>query len=87
MNTGTGKENPQDRILNQLRRKKAPCVIHLANGFQIKGAIVRAFDNFVIVIETEGKQMMLYKHGISSITMITPVALDASADEAQEKQE
>lgn len=77
------KENPQDRILNQLRKKKAPCIIHLANGFQIKNALVRAFDNFVIVIETEGKQMMLYKHGVSSITMTTPIALDASLDEAQ----
>lgn len=83
-NTGSmGKENPQDRILNQLRKKKMPCVIHLANGFQIKGALVRAFDSFVIVIETEGRQMMLYKHGISSITMATPVALTASNDEAQ----
>ena len=80
------KENPQDRILNQLRKKKAPCTIHLANGFQIKGAIVRAFDNFVIVIETEGKQMMLYKHGISSVTMSAPVALDASADEADKRE-
>lgn len=77
------KENPQDRILNQLRKKKVPCIIHLANGFQIKNALVRAFDNFVIVIETEGKQMMLYKHGVSSITMTTPIALDASLDEAQ----
>ncbi len=83
----TTKENPQDRILNQLRRKKAPCTVHLANGFQIKNAVVRAFDNFVIVIETEGKQMMLYKHGISSITMVTPVALDASVDEAQDRHE
>ena len=87
-NTGnTGKENPQDRILNQLRKKKAPCTIHLANGFQIKGAVVRAFDNFVIVIETEGKQMMLYKHGISSVTMSSPVTLDASVEETQDRHE
>ncbi len=87
-NTGnTGKENPQDRILNQLRKKKAPCTIHLANGFQIKSAVVRAFDNFVIVIETEGKQMMLYKHGISSVTMSSPVTLDASAEETQDRHE
>ena len=36
------KENPQDRILNQLRKKKVPCTIHLTNGYQIKNALVRA---------------------------------------------
>ncbi len=85
--SNTMKENPQDRVLNQLRKKKAPCIIHLANGFQIKNAVVRAFDNFVIVIEAEGKQMMLYKHGISSITMATPVVLDASTEEVQDRNE
>ena len=87
MMNNTIKENPQDRILNQLRKKKAPCIIHLANGFQLKNAVVRAFDSFVIVIETEGKQMMLYKHGISSITMTTPVVLDASTEDAQDRHE
>lgn len=80
-----GKENPQDRILNQLRKKKAPCTIHLTNGFQIKGALVRAFDSFVLVIESEGRQMMIYKHAISSVTMAQPILLDPSAEaEAQE---
>jgi len=80
------KENPQDRILNQLRKKKALCTVHLTNGFQIKGAMVRAFDNFVIVIEAEGRQMMIYKHAISSITMFQPIPLDPAAD-AEETQE
>ncbi len=79
------KENPQDRILNQLRKKKMPCIIHLTNGFQLKNALVRAFDSFVIVIETEGRQMMLYKHAISSITMPVPVVLDPSMEDAQDK--
>ena len=80
-----GKENPQDRILNQLRKKKAPCTIHLTNGFQIKGALVRAFDSFVLVIESEGKQMMIYKHAVSSITMVQPILLDPAAEtETQE---
>lgn len=79
------KENPQDRILNQLRKQKTPCTIHLTNGFQMKNAVVRAFDSFVLVILTEdGKQMMLYKHGISSITMAQPILLDTSANEVGE---
>lgn len=79
------KGNPQDRILNQLRKEKAPCTIHLSNGYQINQALIRAFDNFVIVIQcADQKQMMLYKHGISSITMQTPIVLQQ--DPQQEKE-
>ncbi len=78
------KENPQDRILNQLRKKKIPCTIHLTNGYQIKNALIRGFDSFVIVIECEFKQMMIYKHGISSVTMSQPIGLDPAADEPQD---
>ena len=74
------KENPQDRILNQLRKQKQPCHIHLMNGFLLKNAVIRTFDNFVVVLHTEdSKQMMLYKHAISSVTMTTPISLDMSA--------
>ena len=37
------------------------------NGFQIKGA-VRGFDNFVVMVDAMGKQQMIYKHAISTIT-------------------
>ncbi len=69
------KENLQDNILNQLRKNKQPCTIHLTNGYLLKDILIRAFDNFVIVIVHEGKQMMFYKHGISSITMSQPICL------------
>ncbi len=74
------KENLQDRILNQLRKQKLLCTIHLTNGFQLKNALIRAFDSFIIVIVSDGKQMMLYKHAVSSITMPQPIALDGSVD-------
>ena len=78
------KENLQDRLLNQLRKQKLLCTIHLTNGFQIKGALVRAFDNFIIVIMSEDKQMMLYKHAVSSITMPQPIVLDSTVDTFEE---
>ncbi|MDL2235559.1 RNA chaperone Hfq [Christensenellaceae bacterium OttesenSCG-928-L17] len=77
------KENPQDRILNHLRKQHSTCTIHLTNGYQLKNAVVRAFDSFVIVIQSEdNKQMMLYKHAVSSITMTSPVPLDAPVEKA-----
>lgn len=59
----------QDTLLNQLRKQKTPIVMHLMNGFQIKNALIVGFDSFVVLLLAEGKQMMIYKHAISSVTM------------------
>lgn len=58
--------NLQDVFLNQCRKDKIVVVIFLTNGFQLKG-LVRGFDNFIVVLETENKQQMIYKHAISTI--------------------
>jgi host factor-I protein len=55
--------NIQDTFLNQLRKDSIPVTVYLTNGFQIRGQI-RAFDNFTIVIDSEGRQQMVYKHAI-----------------------
>lgn len=57
----------QDLFLNQVRKEHNPVTIHLTNGFQLKG-LVKGFDNFIVVLDSEGKQMMIYKHAISTIT-------------------
>lgn len=59
--------NIQDNFLNQSRKENIVVVIHLVNGFQLKG-LVRGFDNFTVVLESMGKQQMVYKHAISTIT-------------------
>lgn len=60
--------NVQDIFLNQVRKQNVPITIHVMNGFQIKNAIVKSYDNFIVLIEAEGRQMMIYKHAISTIT-------------------
>lgn len=65
----------QDVLLNQLCKKRIPATFHLINGYQLRGQI-SAFDNFVVVlIGEENKQMMIYKHAISTITPNKPVPL------------
>ena len=64
--------NLQDNFLNQVRKEGVPVTIHLVNGFQIKGA-VRGFDNFIVMVDTMGKQQMIYKHAILTITLAQPV--------------
>ncbi len=59
--------NLQDVFLNQVRKEHLPITIYLVNGFQLRG-IVRGFDNYTIVLEGDGKQNLIYKHAISTIT-------------------
>ena len=58
--------NFQDTILNEVRRDKVPVTLFLMNGFQLRG-IVTGFDSFVVVLVTDGKQQMIYKHAISTL--------------------
>jgi len=58
--------NLQDIFLNQVRKDHIAITVYLVNGFQIKG-MVKGFDSYTIVIDSDGKQQMIYKHAISTI--------------------
>jgi host factor-I protein len=64
--------NIQDNFLNQLRKESIPVTVYLTNGFQIRG-LIKAFDNFTIIIDSEGRQQMVYKHAISTFTPLRSV--------------
>ena len=59
--------NLQDVFLNQVRREHIAVTVYLTNGFQLKGT-VKGFDSFTVVLDTDGKQQLIYKHAISTIT-------------------
>lgn len=65
--------NLQDSFLNQVRKDSVPVTIYLVNGVQLRGS-VRGFDNFTVILESEGKQLMVYKHAISTITPGRPIS-------------
>ena len=58
--------NLQDIFLNEVRKDHISIVIFLISGYQIKG-FVKGFDNYTIVMDSDGKQQMIYKHAISTI--------------------
>lgn len=67
----------QDEILREAMKEKVPVTLFLMNGFQIRG-IITGFDDDVLVIVTDGKQQMIYKHGISTVAPIRPLKAAAS---------
>ena len=53
-------------IMNELVRDKVPVTITLINGTEFQGAVA-CYDVLVIVVATEGKQQIIYKHSIASV--------------------
>ncbi len=67
--------NLQDAFLNKARRDGIGITIFLVNGYQIKGQ-VKGFDNYTIILESEDKQQLIYKHAISTIIPTKQIDLD-----------
>ena len=64
--------NLQDAILKEVRRDKVPVTLFLMNGFQLRG-VITGYDSFVVVLVSDGRQQMIYKHAISTLAPIKPL--------------
>lgn len=69
--------NLQDLFLTRLNRTRANVTFFLMNGYQLRGQVA-GFDAFVVFLTTDGKQQMIYKHAISTITPERPVDMSQS---------
>ncbi len=66
--------NLQDVFLNHVRKENIPVTIYLIGGIHLRG-MVRGFDAFTILLDSEGKPTQLvYKHAVASIVPTRPVA-------------
>ena len=68
------KSNLQDIFLLRAKRDKLPVTMFLMNGFQMRG-VITGFDAFVVILDSEGRQQVIYKHAISTIAPVRPVDL------------
>ena len=73
--------NLQDVFLSAARRNETPVTVFLMNGFQMRGTVT-GYDPFVVVLESDGRQQVIYKHAISTVVPLRPVALRESEEEA-----
>ena len=64
--------NLQEAILKECRKEHVPITLFLMNGFQLRG-IITGYDSFVVVLVTDGKQQMIYKHAISTLVPMKPL--------------
>ena len=75
--------NLQDLFLLSARRNRTSVTVFLVNGFQMRGSVT-GFDSFTVVLLSEGRQQMIYKHAISTIAPLSPIDLH-EADETGEE--
>ena len=68
------KANLQDIFLLRARNERLPVTMFLMNGFQMRGTIT-GFDAFVVVLDTDGRQQLIYKHAISTIAPLRAVEI------------
>ncbi len=69
--------NLQNKIYEELACERIPVTLFMMNGFQIRG-VITDYDSFVIVLVVDGKQKIIYKHGISTIAPMCPLKAVAS---------
>lgn len=72
--------NLQDAFLNQVRKENVPITVYLVNGYQLKG-YVKAFDSFTVMIEQDGKQHLVYKHALSTLSPMRFVQLHPASQD------
>jgi len=66
--------NMQETFLNSLRKNNTFVTVFLLNGFQLKG-LIKSYDNYTVLLESDGKQQLIYKHAISTYVPSKPVIL------------
>ena len=77
--------NLQDVFLNQARKEKILVTMFLMNGFQFKG-IVKGFDSYIVILDCDGKQYVVYKHALSTVVPVRNInILDSAAENSDEE--
>ena len=71
--------NLQDLFLTRVRKQALGVTVFLMNGFQMRGTVT-AFDSFTVVLESDGRQQLIYKHAISTIAPAKPILIGAAEE-------
>ena len=80
----------QDSFLNTARKESVEVTVYLVNGVQVRGK-VKGFDNYILLLESNGKIQMVYKHAISTVAPMKRMPLiweeEEDTPEAPRKEE
>jgi host factor-I protein len=66
-------QNIQDGFLNSARKEKTLVAIYLVSGVKLTGRI-RSFDKYSVVLESNNQEQLIFKHAISTVTLLRAAA-------------
>ncbi len=64
----------EEAFLTQAKTRALAVTMFLMNGFQLRGTITQ-FDGCAVVLESDGKQQLIYKPAISTVVPQSAVTL------------
>lgn len=76
-------QNIQDQALENFKADKTEVTVFFLNGFQMKG-VVENYDKYVVSLNSQGKQHLIYKHAISTFTVDTESTDSEATSEGEE---
>lgn len=71
--------NLQDVYLTNVSKNRLNVTMFLMNGYQLRG-VITGFDAFTVVLNSDGRQQVIYKHAISTIAPARNVTLWEDAE-------
>ena len=71
-------QNIQDSFLNNARKDKVVLTIYLMSGVKLSGRI-KSFDKYSLVLETNNQEQLIFKHAISTVVTMRPIAAHHAA--------
>ncbi len=78
------KINIQDQLLYQARKERCPVKIFLLKGLQLNGKIA-AYDMYSVLLESQGRLQLIFKHAISTIDFPERIRLNFDASGGKQK--
>ncbi len=76
----------QEQFLNTIRKEKVKVFIYLVNGVKLEGKI-RYFDNFTILLKEGPRQILVYKHAVTTVIPKSEIEFEYIEDEETAKEE
>ncbi len=73
-------ENIQDKALENFKTNQTEVTVFFLNGFQMKG-VIEEYDKYVVSLNSQGKQHLIYKHAISTYTVETEAQESTESEE------
>ncbi|SGW44139.1 RNA chaperone Hfq [Staphylococcus argenteus] len=73
-------ENIQDKALENFKVNQTEVTVFFLNGFQMKG-VIEEFDKYVVSLNSQGKQHLIYKHAISTYTVESEAQASTESEE------